>query len=76
MNPHALNQLHANSDAVPIPWAENYDAVIAKKIGGNDNYDAVQFMPCIFSACALNSNPIPWTDNCDAVIAKKCVRLF
>ena len=45
MNPHALNQLNDNSDAVPIPWTENYDAVIAKKIGGNDNYDAVQFMP-------------------------------
>ena len=53
---HALNQLNDNSDAVPIPWTENYDAVIAKKSGGNDNYDAVQFMPC--GACALTQpNP-------------------
>ena len=28
-------------EAVSIPWTENYDAVIAKKIGGSDNYDAV-----------------------------------
>ena len=41
MNQHALNWLNDNSDAVPIPWNENYDAVIAKKIGGTDNYDAV-----------------------------------
>jgi len=33
--------LNDNSDAVPIPWTEKYDAEIAKKIGGNDNYDAV-----------------------------------
>ena len=53
---HALNQLNDNSDAVPIPWTENYDAVIAKKSGGNDNYDAVQFMPC--RAGALRGPPL------------------
>ena len=45
MNPHALNQLNDNFEAVPIPWTENCDAMIAKKIRGNDNYGAVQFMP-------------------------------
>ena len=57
MNSHVLNQLNDNSDAEPNPWTENYDAVIAKKIGDNDNYDAVVVYPQILSACALMQSP-------------------
>ena len=40
MNPHALNKLNDNSDAEPVPWTDNCDAVIAKKLGDNNNSDA------------------------------------
>ena len=40
MNPHAFNNMNDNSDAEPIPWTENCDAVIVKKFGDNNISDA------------------------------------
>ena len=55
--PHASNQLNDNSDAEPIPWTENYDAVIAKKFGDNDKcVAALRRGPtqCFSSRCDLD----------------------